>query len=58
MLKFVIFGVAIGLVSAQNFKQVQTFPAQTIHFSQPEVQSQPQVWKQNLISESKFYFIE
>lgn len=43
MLKFVIFGVAIGLASAQNFKQVQTFPAQTIHFSQPEVQGQPQV---------------
>lgn len=55
MLKLVIFGIAISLVGAQNFKQIQTFPAQTTHFSpqrevQLEVDSQPQVSKQNLVS--------
>lgn len=44
MLKFLIFGVAIGVVSAQNFKQVQTFPAQLAQV-QPEIHIQPQVCK-------------
>lgn len=49
MLKLALLGIAISLVGAQNFKQVQTFPAQTTHFShrevQPEIHSQPQVCK-------------
>ncbi|KAJ6646002.1 hypothetical protein Bhyg_01211, partial [Pseudolycoriella hygida] len=36
----VVFGIAIALVSAQNFKQVQTFPEQTVHFPQREVQQE------------------
>lgn len=47
MLKLVIFSIAISLASAQNFKQIQSFPAQNTQFVQrevqPEIHSQPQV---------------
>lgn len=60
MLKLVIIGIAISLVSAQNFKQIQTFPAQNTHFSQrevqPEVHSQPQVCKLNFVADNIILF--
>lgn len=58
MLKLIIFGIAISLVSAQNFKQIQTFPAQNTHFAQREVQpeahSQLQVCKLNFVADNNF----
>lgn len=37
-IKIVILAIAIGLVSGQNFQQIQSFPAQNTHFVQREVQ--------------------
>lgn len=58
MFKLAILGIAISLVGAQNFKQVQTFPGQTTHFSQrevqPEVHSQPQVCIRNFDADNNF----
>lgn len=46
MFKFVILGVAIGLVSGQNFQQIQTFPGQTTHFVQREIQPEIHIQSQ------------